>query len=100
MNGIYLTEQGKQEIEAKISELEEDRQHWLDNTIKNIGNPNYDSLMDSINQAKAEQAAFLLKEILSSATILPVYESLGHAMQNKDLDNPNGVIIQPKKEIT
>jgi hypothetical protein len=69
MNGIYITEEGKQEIEAKIAELEKDRQYWLDNTIKNIRNPNYNSLMDSINQAKAEQAAFLLKEILSSATI-------------------------------
>jgi len=74
MNGIYLTEQGKQEIEAKIVELEKDRQHWLDNAIKNIGNPSYNSLIDSINQAKAEQAVFLLKEILSSATILPVEE--------------------------
>jgi hypothetical protein len=102
MVGIYLTQEGKQEIEAKIAELEEDRQHWMDNTIKNIGNPNYNSLMDSINQAKAEQAAFLLKEILKSATILPVEESWELADEKSDYGlsskefYPNGVIIQPK----
>ena len=67
MNGIYLTQEGKQAIEAKIAELDKDRQHWLDNTIKNIGNPNYDSLMDSINQTKAEQVSYLLQ-----AEIIPV----------------------------
>jgi hypothetical protein len=100
MKGIYLTQEGKQQIEAKIAELEEDRQHWLDNTIKNIGNPNYNSLMDSINQAKAEQAAFLLKEILSSATILPVEESWGDVpmgVNECELILPSGVIIQPKQ---
>jgi hypothetical protein len=70
MKGIYLTAEVKQKIEDKIVELEKDRQHWLDITIKNIGNPNYDSLIDSINQAKAEQAVSLLQEILSSATII------------------------------
>jgi hypothetical protein len=101
---FYITQETKQEIEAKIAELEKDRQHWLDNTIKNIGNPNYNSLMDSINQAKAEQAAFLLKEILSSATILPVEESwydtnISAVQPEQKLGKayPNGVIIQPKQ---
>ena len=72
------------------------------NAIKNIGNPNYNSLMDSINQAKAEQAAFLLKEILSSATILPVEKSWDklfpcswNSINREDIKN--GVIIQPKQ---
>ena len=98
---FYITQETKQEIEAKIAELEKDRQHWLDNTIKNIGNPNYNSLMDSINQAKAEQAAFLLKEILSSATIL----SVDNWQNVKDMLDINtlpisykeGVIIQSKE---
>jgi hypothetical protein len=98
MKGIYLTQEAKQQIEAKIAELEEDRQHWMDNTIKNIGNPNYNSLMDSINQAKAEQAAFLLKEILKSATILPVEKSWTNITDDYHIMDlyPNGVIIQPK----
>lgn len=81
MNGIYLTEQGKQEIEAKIAELED---------IKSNCKTDYEW-----NESVVEQNVY--KKILSSATILSVYESLGHAMQNKDLDNSNGVIIQPKK---
>jgi hypothetical protein len=101
MNGIYLTQEGKQEIEAKIAELDEDRQHWLDNTIKNIGNPNYNSLMDSINQAKSEQASYLLQEILSLATILPVEESWesvsDYITSIEQSYYPNGVIIQPKQ---
>jgi len=71
MKGIYLTQEAKQKIEDKVIFL--------------------------ISMGASEQIINKLKEILSSATILPVYESLGHAMQNKDLDNPNGVIIQPKE---
>jgi hypothetical protein len=100
MNGIYLTQKGKQEIEAKIAELDKDRQHWMDNTIKNIGNPNYNSLMDSINQAKAEQASYLLQEILALATVLPVEESWGNmpiGVNESELSYPQGVIIQPKQ---
>jgi len=89
MKGIYLTEEGKKEIEDKIAELEvARREHEKVEII----------MFDSIWAAKTSQAIDLLREILSSATILPVYESLGHAMQNKDLNNPNGVIIQPKNK--
>jgi len=84
MNGIYLTEQGKQEIEAKIAELKTELEEEMNPFI----------------YTSANAALDVYNKILSSATILPVYESLGHAMQNKDLANPNGVIIQPKKEIT
>jgi hypothetical protein len=101
MKGIYLTEEAEKEIQAKIAELEEDRQHWLNNTIKNIGNSNYNSLMDSINQAKAEQASYLLREILSSATILPVdnWENIKDMLDINTLpiSYRNGVIIQPKQ---
>jgi hypothetical protein len=81
MNGIYLTEQGKQEIEVKIAELETELKEEMNPFIYTSTN----AALDVYNK------------ILSSATILSVYESLGHAMQNKDLNNPNGVIIQPKK---
>ena len=104
MNGIYLTQEGKQGIDAKIAELENDRQSWLNSAIKNIGNPNYDSLMDSINQAKAEQASYLLQEILALATVLPVEESWRKCgivnredRESVTSDYPNGVIIQPKQ---
>lgn len=99
---FYITEETRQEIEAKIAEFEEDKQFWLNNSIKNIGNPAYNSLMASINQAKAEQAAHLLREILSSATILPVEESW-ESVQSFINSTPiseilaEGVIIQPKK---
>jgi len=102
MKGIYLTQEGKQQIEAKIAELEEDRQHWMDNTIKNIGNPNFNSLMNSINQAKAEQSVFLLKEILSSATIISSVESWDDVydmlvgINTFPIDYKNGVIINKK----
>ena len=104
MNGIYLTQEGKQAIEDKIAELENDRQSWLNSAIKNIGNPNYDSLMDSINQAKAEQSSYLLQEILALATVLPVEESWRKCgivnredRESVTSDYPNGVIIQPKQ---
>ena len=103
MKGIYLTEQAKQEIEAKIAELEEDRKFWLDKLIHDIGNPNSNNYSDSIQLANAEQALSLLQEILSSATILPVGESWEKYVHpalipffEKDLKN--GVIIQPKQQ--
>jgi len=57
MKGIYLTEQSKQEIEAKIAELE---------TIRNeSSSDNNDYYLGRLKE---------LEEILSSATILPVEE--------------------------
>lgn len=72
MKGIYLTEEAKKEIEAKISELQ-------------IFSP-------------LETIAF--EEILSSATIIPV-EKRWQDVKNESLFTkveekyPNGVIIQP-----
>jgi hypothetical protein len=87
MNGIYLTQKGKQEIEAKIAELE--------NTRKESSSDNNDYYLGRIKE---------LKEILSSATILPVEESWRKCgivnredRESVTSDYPNGVIIQPKQ---
>jgi hypothetical protein len=89
MKGIYLTEEGKKEIEAKIAELEQ---------FSPI-----DTFEDYTNFGKKQQ----LKEILSSATILPVGESwdtveFSYDSPLEDLEEtyPNGVIIQPKQQNT
>jgi len=87
MNGIYLTEQGKEEIEAKIAELE---------------NETHGS--DAYNLYKSGVlSVFTL--ILKSATILPVEESWEQSIfelpfyikQQLENNFPNGVIIQPKQ---
>jgi hypothetical protein len=85
MKGIYLTEEGKKEIEAKISELEID----LENHIQHC------KMTGSDYDYQFEQGIELYKEILSFATILPVEESWENV---NDLLNiyKNGVIIKPK----
>jgi hypothetical protein len=70
MKGIYITKEGKKEIEDKIFELEA-----------------YEGLESGM--------ADILKEILSSATILPVEESW-EDVRNHKIECPQGVIIQPK----
>ena len=81
MKGIYLTEKGKQELKAKIAEIE-----------------SYEGLESGM--------ADTLKEILSSATILPVEKSWddvelyppdNESQIEKTLRLKNGVIIQPKQ---
>lgn len=92
MKGIYLTQEGKQELEAKIAELE--------TTRKESSSDNNDYYLGRIKK---------LKEILSSATILPVEESwketLGKQLNKFQVDGedstlegnyPDGLIIQPK----
>jgi endonuclease/exonuclease/phosphatase (EEP) superfamily protein YafD len=90
MKGIYLTEEGKQEIEAKIAELERVYPEFLKNQLAGtLAN-------------RALVSAY--KEILSSAIILSVEESWSD-MQILNNDNleyvkskfANGVIIQPKQ---
>ena len=82
MKGIYLTEEAKQGIEAKIFELE---------------NSNRSGAPDIYYTKK------VYKEILQSATILPVEESWDIVNEKTDYGlsdrevYPNGVIIQPKK---
>jgi hypothetical protein len=95
MKGIYLTEEGKKEIEAKIAELE-NRKDYVG--YRYVNNPYGNGTLTG--QIK------IYKEILSSAIILPVEESWDNlsAIRNR-LDNlkfakeiyPNGVIIQPKQ---
>ena len=58
MKGIYLTEEGKQEIEAKIAEL----QHLS-------------KIESSAASLLVESDIATYKQILASATILPVEES-------------------------
>jgi hypothetical protein len=93
---IFLTKESKQKIEDKIAEFEEDRQFWLKKSIENIGNASHDSLNWSINQATANQASSLLREILSLATILPVEESW-EDVRNHNTEYSQGVIIQSKQ---
>lgn len=85
MNGIYLTQEGKQEIEAKIAELEGINIHLM---------------KPSHTLGSLEGRISTLKEILSSATILPVEESWGNmpiGVNESELSYPQGVIIQPKQ---
>jgi hypothetical protein len=87
MKGIYLTEQGKQELEAKIAELELNEEIHVKNGFMMGANMNH-GFVDA------------LKEILASATILPVEESWGNmpiGVNESELSYPQGVIIQPKQ---
>ena len=85
MTGIYLTQEGKQEIEARIAELEKlENDEFFDEHLIN----------DYLSQIRT------YKEILSSATILPVEESWGNmpiGVNESELSYPQGVIIQPKQ---
>jgi hypothetical protein len=92
MKGIYLTEEAKQEIEAKIVELEAKAEY-------------YKSIDSSHRRSGALARIFILQEILESATILPVEKSWKLSVVSitpykqgllKSLYK-NGVIIQPKQ---
>jgi len=90
MKGIYLTPEGKAELEAKVAELEHK------NSV--IGGITYKEILN------------LYKKILSSATILPVEESWERLEENLleglhehtklqnviHIDYPQGVIIQSR----
>ena len=90
MKGIYLTEQGKQELEAKIAELEEKR---------NQDKADFDWDRGNLRELN------IYKEILSSATILPVEENWGIVEKQTNMMDEHqlrliydkGVIIQPKQ---
>jgi hypothetical protein len=84
MNGIYLTEEGKKEIEKKINQLE--------------------STINLTGWVSARIETF--KQILVSATILPVEESWenvelyppdNESQFEKTMSLKNGVIIKSKK---
>jgi len=93
MKGIYLTEEGKKEIEAKIAELERlEEDEFFDEHLIN----------DYLSQIRTYQ------EILSSATILPVEDNcdrirllvpstskyVGDILTPIKKIYPNGVIIK------
>jgi hypothetical protein len=84
MKGIYLTEEGKQELESKIAELAELATSKETMSISYI----------------AQHSVYSL--ILQSATILPVEESWDN-IHEEDVANwsalnyPQGVIIRPKQ---
>jgi hypothetical protein len=85
MNGIYLTQEGKQGIEDRIAELEKlENDEFFDEHLIN----------DYLSQIRT------YKEILSLATVLPVEESWGNmpiGVNESELSYPQGVIIQPKQ---
>lgn len=90
MKGIYLTEEGRKAIEDKIAELEDIIEKYKE--CKNW------MWFDTIGRLEA------YKEILSSATILPVEESWDGVFDKTfsqayiEKDYPDGVIIiQPKQ---
>lgn len=90
MKGIYLTQEGKQEIEDKIIYLQElEENEFIDEFF--------------INECLSQIRVY--KEILASATILLVEKSWDDCLSNTERDDcvhsnkinyPNGVIIQPK----
>jgi hypothetical protein len=81
MKGIYLTEEGKKAIEDLIAKLTDYK--------------------DKTHDIYAVGQIYILKQILSSATILPVEESWeGVSRDMSPIDEvfyPNGVIIQSKQ---
>ena len=92
MKGIYLTQEGKQEIEAKIAEIENE---------------------EDINSECWGISSSIYQQILASATILPVEESWYDVIENVENESQSlilqtpfimkslyqqGVIIQPKKQ--
>ena len=80
MKGIYLTQEGKQEIE---------------NEIKNLEDRAYNSGVNTDHYFACFSKKEILEEILASAIILPVEEVWNRPSTNKKY--PNGVIIQPKQ---
>jgi hypothetical protein len=94
MKGIYLTQEGKEKLEDRIAELEK----WSKRNGK-VGEYDAEGMMASE-----------LKEILSSAIILPVEESYNSIQHFETLEYgtiirkhflmanySQGVIIQPKQ---
>ena len=89
---FYITEETKQELEAKIAQLEK-----------------YKHLIDDIENCSDEDCFYIgerggeilaLKKILESSIVLPVEESwicTPMGTNECELVLPNGVIIQPKQ---
>jgi hypothetical protein len=96
MKGIFLTEEGKQEIKARIADLEQYAHKESDVDGIQFSSP------DSFYIGERSGEILILKEILSSATILPVRQTwedteiANDILPISDLADyyPNGVIIK------
>ncbi len=89
MKGIFLTPEGKQEIESKIANLEQQ--------IKIS-----ESFDDKIRAGIETFEKKVYEEFLSSATILPVEKDIEDVIYNHNMSEyrntySQGVIIQPKQ---
>ena len=96
MKGIYLTKEGKQEIENRLIELDK-----LMKLVQKTANDDKDfGIMQNITYTSYTREKKFLKEILFSATILPVEESWGDVpigTNECELVLSDGVIIKPKQ---
>jgi hypothetical protein len=88
VKGIYLTEEGKQEIEDELLKIENEVINYAEDELDDI--------------ATIKTRYSILKEILSSAIILPVEESWetfdykSIDMKTAKKEYSQGVIIQPE----
>jgi hypothetical protein len=81
MKGIYITEEGERGIEGEIAKLEKQMER----------NRRHESMFFTLSGKK-----LMLKEILSTATILPVEDGYNEFYYNSN-EYPQGVIIKPKQ---
>jgi hypothetical protein len=107
MKGIYLTEEGKKEIEDKISELQKRKESLFESRkefFKKLENSEF--INDFLMQNTQAYSRILFeidfyKEVISSATILPM-DNWGNVKDMLDINTlptsyKNGVVIQPKQ---
>ena len=99
MKGIFLTEEGKKEIENKIAELEK----HIENVIKiaDIASDKTYGISKTYLEIEFRTKQNTLKEILSSAIVLPV-DNWQNVKDMLDINTlpisyKEGVIIQPKQ---
>jgi hypothetical protein len=99
MKGIYLTEEGKKEIETEMRELMTDIGHLTTSFLKEFD----ESCKKVIIEKRIKLNVY--NNLLKSATILPVEESWGIVEKQTNMMDehtlrliyPSGVIIQPKQ---
>jgi hypothetical protein len=101
MKGVYLSEEGKKEILDKITELEK----HIENVIR-VREIASDEKYDTYLEVEFKTKKNMLKEILASALVLPVYNNWedvdffppdNESQTDKLLKLKNGVIIQSKQ---
>jgi len=101
VKGIYITEEAKKELEAKVAELEKSKM-ILQRAVST--DPNFGEMQRTAHTKYCTEVD-TYKEILSSAIVLPVEESWENALSNTEVTDciysnamnfPNGVIIENK----